>query len=58
MKVKSKGIEVGTFSGVTADFVVDVGAGDLPVRMTVRLGGAGTKRVYQIPRCIADPIEH
>jgi hypothetical protein len=46
MKVKSKGIEVGTFSAATTDFVVDLGAGDQPVRTTVRLGGAGTKRVY------------
>ncbi len=46
MKVKSKGIEVGTFSAVTADFVVDLGDGGLPVRTTVRLGGAGAKRVY------------
>src|SRR6185295_4710954 len=46
MKVKSKGIEVGLFSAVTVDFVVDLGAGDLPVRTTVRLGGTGIKRVY------------
>jgi hypothetical protein len=39
MKVKAKGLEVGTFSAVTADFVVDVGGGDLPVRTTV--GSAG-----------------
>jgi hypothetical protein len=31
---------------VTADFVVDLGDGALPVRTTVRLGGTGAKRVY------------
>jgi hypothetical protein len=46
MKVKSKGIEVGTFSAATTDFVVDLGGGVLPVRTTVRLGGTGAKRVY------------
>jgi hypothetical protein len=46
MKVKAKGFEVGTFAATTADFVVDVGGGDPPVRVTVRLGGSGAKRVY------------
>jgi hypothetical protein len=46
MKVKAKGIEVGSFASPTADFVVDVGGGDPPAHITVRFGGNGAKRVY------------
>ena len=44
--VKTKGAEIGSFAGATADVFLDTGTGLDPIRLRVRLGTAGTTRVY------------
>ena len=44
--VKTKGAEIGSFAGATAEVFLDTGTGLDPIRLRVPLGTAGTKRVY------------
>ena len=44
--VKTKGAEIGSCAGATADVFLDTGTGLDPIRLRVRLGTAGTTRVY------------